>query len=261
MPTRQSASYWNQNINEITGSQNSTYLRHHVTEVLLLVAKLLFLSRFFIPVALSEEDNSVPFWLGRRKKKKQPTISTEQRHQAKWSLLGCQNIIHGFQFLGLDGDVHLVWLLILKQIHLPPNLTEVKKKINYQLSGKRPSSKEHPKGYSSNTHPFRSWWFILCSQHIPVKRAHMAWDTKPRGDMQEVLGLGRHTYGLTHIVSQGRSFLPFVQEPSEAKEGTSATNTNKDTTNPTNTTNIYLPGTMAVLPASQSPSSAASEGR
>ena len=183
------------------------------------------------------------------------------KHQAKWSLLGCQNIIHGFQFLGLDGDVHLVWLLILKQIHLPPNFAEVKKKINYQISGKRPSSKEHPKGYSSNTHPFRSWWFILCSQHIPVKRAHTAWDTKPRGDMQEVLGLGRHTYGLTHIVSQGRSFLPFVQEPSGAKEGTSATNTNKDTTNPTNTTNIYLPGTVAVLPASQSPSSAASEGR
>jgi len=259
MPTSQSASYWNQNIKEITGSQNSTYLRHHVTEVLLLVAKLLFLSRFFIPVALSEEGNSLPFWLGRRGKKKQPTISTEQRHQAKWSLLGCQNIIHGFQFLGLDGDVHLVWLLILKQIHLPPNLTEVIKRsiIKYQGNDLVPKSTQR----SSNTHPFRSWWFILCSQHIPVKRAHTAWDTKPRGDMQEVLGLGRHTYGLTHIVSQGRSFLPFVQEPSGAKEGTSATNTNKDTTNLTNTTNIYLPGTVAVLPASQSPSSAASEGR
>ena len=76
-------------------------------------------------------------------KKKQPTISTEQRHQAEWSLLGCQNIIHGFQFLGLDGDVHLVWLLILKQIHLPPNLTEVKKKrsiIKYQGNDLVPKS-------------------------------------------------------------------------------------------------------------------------
>lgn len=79
--------------------------------------------------------------------------------------------------------------------------------------------------------------------------------------MQQVLGLGRHTYGLTHIVSQEQSFLPFVQEPSGAKEGTSAMNINKDTRNSTNTTNIYLPGTMAVLPAYQSPSSAASEGQ
>lgn len=124
MLTRQSASFWNQNIKENIGSQNTTYLRHHVTEVLFLVAKLLFLSRFFIPVALSEEVNPLPFWLG-REKKKQPTISTEQRHQAEWSLLGCQNIIHGFQFLRLNGDVHLVWFLILKQIHLPPNLTQV----------------------------------------------------------------------------------------------------------------------------------------
>nr|ACN35978.1 unknown [Zea mays] len=75
-------------------------LCHHVTEVLLLVPKLLFLSSFFIPVALSEENRSD---FGRTKKN--TYISTEQRHQ---SLLGCQNIIHGFQFLGLDGDVHLV---------------------------------------------------------------------------------------------------------------------------------------------------------
>jgi hypothetical protein len=80
--------------------KNSTYLCHHVTEVLLLVPKLLFLSSFFIPVALSEENRSD---FGRTKKN--TYISTEQRHQ---SLLGCQNIIHGFQFLGLDGDVHLV---------------------------------------------------------------------------------------------------------------------------------------------------------
>jgi hypothetical protein len=84
---------------------------------------------------------------------------------------------------------------------------------------------------------------------------------KSRGSMQKVLWLGRRTYGLTHIESQGRSFLPFVQEPSEAKEGTWAMDINKDTTNPSNTTNIYLPGTAAVLPACQSPSSAASEGR
>jgi hypothetical protein len=43
----------------------------------------------------------------------------------------------------LDGDVHLVWLLILKQIHLPPNLTQVKKKrsiINYQGNDLVPKS-------------------------------------------------------------------------------------------------------------------------
>jgi hypothetical protein len=68
-------------------------------------------------------------------------------------------------------------------------------------------------------------------------------------------------YGLTHIVSQGRSFRPSVQEPSGAKEETWAMNINKVTTNPTNTTNIYSPDTTAVLPACQSPSSAASEGR
>jgi hypothetical protein len=46
--------------------KNSTYLCHHVTEVLLLVPKLLFLSSFFIPVALSEENRSD---FGRTKKK------------------------------------------------------------------------------------------------------------------------------------------------------------------------------------------------